>query len=102
MEQVTPFLPIIFTVLSNVAMLAYFLAKLSIETRVVNEKINDIRTRFEAHANDRRTHQDTKTQEIQLQHIDKRLTSLEGELKGMRESVTQRIDDLHKTIIEGQ
>lgn len=101
-ETALPYIALGLTVVVNISSLAYFLAKMSTTTQFHAEKLNEVRRRFDDHAANVRLHQDVKTQEIQLDHIDKRLTSLETEMRQMRESVTQRMDELHRTIIEGQ
>jgi len=67
-----------------------------------DERLKELRHKTEAHIANTQLHRDTQAFSVQFDHIEKQMTSIQTEMRQTRESLTQRIDELHKTLIDGQ
>ena len=100
--EALPYIAIAISLIINVATLAAFVAKMNARLDFHDERLKELRHKTESHIANTELHKDTRAFTVQLGHIEKQMTSLEAEMRQTRESLTQRIDELHRSLIDGQ
>jgi septal ring factor EnvC (AmiA/AmiB activator) len=97
-----PYLAIAISIVINVATVAASVAKMNARLDFNDERIKELKVNLENHVSNTRMHRDTQAFTVQLEHIEKEMNSIKTEMRQTRESLTQRIDELHKSLIDGQ
>jgi septal ring factor EnvC (AmiA/AmiB activator) len=100
--DVIPYIAIAISLIINVATLAAFVAKMNARLDFHDERLKELRHKTESHIANTQLHKDTQAFSVQLGHIEKQMASIENEMKQTRDTLTQRIDKLHQSLIDGE
>jgi division protein CdvB (Snf7/Vps24/ESCRT-III family) len=101
-SEAIPYIAVGISLIINVATLAAFVAKMNARLDFHDERLKELRYKTDAHISNNQLHKDTQAFAVQFDHIEKQMTNIQTEMRQTRESLTQRIDELHKSLVDGQ
>jgi uncharacterized protein YabN with tetrapyrrole methylase and pyrophosphatase domain len=100
--ELLPYITVAISVFLNVSALAFFIAKMSAKLDFHDQQIKEVKTSLDKHITNTQLHRDTQAFSVQFSHIEKQMASIQEEMRQTRDALTQRIDELHRSLVDGQ